>query len=189
MTYSSSYPPILELAFFKKTNFRCFTSPDHIFMIKDGGNGPPVLSLSLDGSNALNQGDVVWTYYDGRKFDWGTNYDIFPDSGYFHQGLLGLCLLMLGLYVEKDGDIRMVAKGFSKRIVDTKSLFDPYRDLDYQQLHYLLGMARKGHSQKYFVLSYCRQGINIIQDVQKETAGMRLLQYRYEALDDVLNQQ
>lgn len=181
-----SHLPIVELAFFRKAKFRCFTSPDHVFMIEFGGdNGPPFLALFLNRSNALDRDDVVWHFYDEGKADGGSYYE----TGHLHEKLLSLCLLMLGLHVERDKDIIMVAEGFSKKCIDTKEYFDAYRELNGRQIDYLLGMAVEKLARKYFVLSYCRQGIDIIQDIQKETAGMHLFQYRYEDLEKVLNQQ
>jgi hypothetical protein len=159
----------LELAFFRKANFRYFTSPDHIFIINNWDNCPPFVSLSIDRSNTPDRGDVMWNIYYEGKVD--------------HERLLGLCLLMLGMHVEKDEDITMVAKGFSNRIIETKVIFDPYRELSIRQLDYLMRMAREKLSRKYFVLSYCKNGIDIIQDIQKETAGMHLFQFRHEDLE------
>lgn len=179
---SYSYLSILELAFFRKANFKYFTSPDHVILFKNGDNGPPYLSLSIDRSNTHDQ-DVMWHVYDEGKVDLRTCDGSYTEPSHSHERLLNLCLLMLGLYVENDEDITMIARGFSNRIVDTKGFFNPYRELDDRQIGYLLRMARERFSRKYFVLSYCRQGIDIIQDIQKETAGMCLLQFRYENED------
>lgn len=87
---------------------------------------------------------------------------------------------MLGLFVEQDENLIMVAEGFSKNIFNPKiTFFNTYHELKMEQLDFLIDMAQKSVSSKYRVLAYCKRDIDIIQDIQKETAGLIFQQFRY----------
>jgi hypothetical protein len=180
MSYPRYYP-IIELAFFKSRSFHYFTKPDHVFVINHCDNGPPYISLYIDGNMTSNSNDsniVRWHIFENLELDWGSFNEKCAVPSRFGENLLYICILMIALFVYKDEDIVMVASGFYKSILDEHNHFNPYYNLSDRQLNYLSKMAVGKYSKEYFIMSYCRD-IDMIQDIQKDTAGMALLQFRY----------
>jgi hypothetical protein len=175
------YYPIIELAFFKSRSFHHFTKPDHVFVINPFDNGPPYISLYMDGDATNNCSDtniVRWQIFENLKIDWNTFDERCAVPSEFGEKLLYICILMIALFIYKEEDIVMIASGFYKSILEKNQHFNPYESLSERQLSYLFHMAVNKYSQEYFVMSYCRD-IDMIQDIQKDTAGMALLQFRY----------
>lgn len=180
MSYPRYYP-IIELAFFKSRSFRYFTKPDHVFVINPCDNAPPYISLHMDGNVANNDFDsniVRWHIFENLEIDWNAFDERFAVPPGFGENLLKICILMIAIFIHEEEDIIMIASGFYKSILDKHQHFNPYENFTERQLNYLLRMAVDKYSMEYFVMSYC-EDIDMIQDIQKDTAGMALLQFRY----------
>lgn len=176
-----NYYPIIELAFFKSRYFRYFTKPDHVFVINPGDNGLPFISLYTDGDVTNNCSDtniVRWHIFENLKIDWNRFHERYAVPSEFGEKLLSICVLMIALFIYEDEDIVMIASGFYRSILEKNQRFNPYESFNERQLNYLFRMAVDKYSKEYFVMSYCRD-IDMIQDIQKDTAGMALLQFRY----------
>lgn len=163
--------PVIELAFYKKKSFKYYTNPDAVFVVAELTNGPPCLSLFPSNKKGQSRELVNWFIYDEKCYD---------NIIFYNQRILKLCVLMIGLFVERDENLIMVAGCFSENILNHEgSFFDTYRELSLKQLDCLISMIHDLIVDKYRVLAYCKQGADIIQDIQNETAGFVLEQFRY----------
>ncbi len=174
--YPSDFPT-LELAFYRQGKIKYYSIPDTVFILEDGENGPPLMRLLETGSNYTNHNpQTTWFIY----ADDAVYIDGIPANvGFYHARILKLCVLMIGLFVVRDEELRLMAKGCCQNILNQKGFFNPYSELSLKHLDFLIDFSRRKFLDTYRVLSFCEHGNEVRQDIQKDTDGMYFEQFRY----------